>query len=120
MVLSDLSVKRPVLAFVMSFLLLAFGLMSFDRMSLREYPNIDPPKITIDTKYLGASAKVVESRITKIIENRISGIAGIKYIESSSTDGRSKITVEFNLNRDIDAAANDIRDRVSRILDNLP
>ena len=118
--LSDLSVKRPVLAFVMSFLLLAFGLMSFDRMSLREYPNIDPPKVTIDTKYLGASAKVVESRITKIIENRISGIAGIKYIESSSTDGRSKITVEFNLNRDIDAAANDIRDRVSRILDNLP
>jgi len=120
MVLSDVSVKRPILAFVLSLLLFAFGLMSFEKMSLREYPNIDPPKVTIDTKYLGASAKVVENRITKLIENRISGVAGIKYISSSSSDGRSTITVEFNLDRDIDNAANDIRDRVSRILDNLP
>ncbi|MBF6058740.1 MULTISPECIES: efflux RND transporter permease subunit [Thiomicrorhabdus] len=118
--LSDTSVKRPVLAVVVSLLLLAFGLMAFDRMSLREYPNIDPPIVTIDTKYPGASASVVETRITKVIENRIAGISGIRYIESTSTDGLSKIKVEFNLSRDIDAAANDIRDRVSRILDNLP
>ncbi|WP_319381128.1 efflux RND transporter permease subunit [Thiomicrorhabdus sp.] len=118
--LSDTSVKRPVLAVVISLLLLAFGLMAFDRMSLREYPNIDPPIVTIDTKYPGASSSVVESRITKVIENRIAGISGIRYIESTSTDGLSKIKIEFNLSRDIDAAANDIRDRVSRILDNLP
>ncbi|MGC9386948.1 MAG: efflux RND transporter permease subunit [Hydrogenovibrio sp.] len=118
--LSDTSIKRPVMATVVSLLLLAVGLMSFDRMSLREYPNVDPPVVSIDTTYLGASAAVVESRITKRIEDRIAGISGIEYISSQSTDGRSKITVEFSINRDIDAAANDIRDRVSRILDNLP
>lgn len=118
--LSDTSVKRPVLATVASLLLLAFGLMAFDRMSLREYPNVDAPIVTIDTEYLGASAAVVESRITKIIENRISGISGIRFIESSSSDGKSQIKVEFSIERDIDAAANDIRDRVSRVSDNLP
>lgn len=118
--LSDTSVKRPILATVASLLLLAFGLMAFDRMSLREYPNVDAPIVTIDTEYLGASAAVVESRITKLIENRISGIAGILYIESTSSDGRSRISVEFSIERDIDAAANDIRDRVSRVADNLP
>lgn len=118
--LSDTSVKRPVLAAVMSLLLLAFGLMAFDRMSLREYPNVDPPVVSIDTRYLGASAEVVENRITKVIEDRIAGISGIDYISSTSTDGRSRIKVEFSINRDIDAAANDIRDRVARIVDNLP
>lgn len=118
--LSDTAVKRPVMATVASLLLLAFGLMAFDRMSLREYPNVDAPIVTIDTEYLGASAAVVESRITKIIENRISGISGIRFIESSSSDGKSQIKVEFSIERDIDAAANDIRDRVSRISDNLP
>jgi len=118
--LSDTAVKRPVLASVISLLLFAFGLMSFDRMSLREYPNIDPPIITIDTKYLGASAQVVESKITKLIENRISGVSGIQFIESTSKDGRSKIKIEFSIERDIDAAANDIRDRIARIADNLP
>lgn len=118
--LSDTSVKRPILATVISLILFAVGVLSFDRMSLREYPNVDAPIVTIDTKYLGAPAQVVENRITKVIENRISGVSGIKYIQSSSQDGRSKITVEFNIERDIDAAANDLRDRVSRILDNLP
>ncbi|BCN92300.1 multidrug transporter [Thiomicrorhabdus immobilis] len=118
--LSDTSVKRPVLATVASLLLLAFGLMAFDRMSLREYPNVDAPIVTIDTTYLGASAKVVENRITKLIENRISGVSGIQYIESTSSDGRSRIKVEFSIERDIDDAANDIRDRVARIADNLP
>ncbi|MDG4811428.1 efflux RND transporter permease subunit [Hydrogenovibrio sp. 3SP14C1] len=118
--LSDTSIKRPVLATVASLLLVAFGLMAFDRMSLREYPNVDPPVVSIETTYLGASAEVVESRITKQIEDRIAGVSGIEYISSQSTDGRSNITVEFSINRDIDAAANDIRDRVSRIADNLP
>uniref|UniRef100_Q31E33 Resistance-Nodulation-Cell Division (RND) superfamily cation efflux transporter n=1 Tax=Hydrogenovibrio crunogenus (strain DSM 25203 / XCL-2) TaxID=317025 RepID=Q31E33_HYDCU len=118
--LSDTSIKRPVLATVASLLLVAFGLMAFDRMSLREYPNVDPPVISIETTYLGASAEVVESRITKQIEDRIAGVSGIEYISSQSTDGRSNITVEFSINRDIDAAANDIRDRVSRIANNLP
>ncbi|PLA74573.1 multidrug transporter AcrB [Hydrogenovibrio sp. SC-1] len=118
--LSDTAVKRPVLAAVVSLLLLAFGLMAFDRMSLREYPNVDPPIVSIDTNYLGASAEVVEKRITKVIEDRIAGISGIDYMSSTSTDGRSRIKVEFSINRDIDAAANDIRDRVSRIVDNLP
>ncbi|MDX1795605.1 MAG: efflux RND transporter permease subunit, partial [Hydrogenovibrio sp.] len=102
--LSDTSVKRPVFAGVISLLLLVFGIMSFDRMSLREYPNIDPPIVTIDTTYLGASAQVVENRITKVIENRIAGISGIQYIDSSSSDGRSKIKIEFSIDRDIDAA----------------
>ena len=118
--LSDTAVKRPVLATVVSLILLIFGLMAFDRMSLREYPNIDPPVITIDTQYLGASAQVVESRVTKLIENRISGLSGIQFIESTSSDGRSRIKVEFSVERDIDSAANDIRDRVARIADNLP
>ncbi|GAB6068935.1 efflux RND transporter permease subunit [Thiomicrorhabdus hydrogeniphila] len=118
--LSDTSVKRPILATVASLLLLAFGLMAFDRMSLREYPNVDAPIVNIDTSYLGASAQVVENRITKLIENQISGVSGIQYIESTSSDGRSRIKVEFSIDRDIDDAANDIRDRVARISDDLP
>ena len=120
MILSDISVKRPVLAAVMSLLLVAFGLVAFDRLSLREYPNIDPPIVSISTTYPGASAAVIESRITKLIEDRIAGVEGIKYIESTSMDGRSRIKIEFDIDRDIDAAANDLRDRVSRIARNLP
>lgn len=118
--LSDVSVKRPVLATVASMMLVAFGLMAFERMSLREYPNVDPPVISISSNYLGASAEVVESRITKLIEDRIAGISGIQSISSTSSDGRARIQVEFSIDRDIDAAANDIRDRVARIVDNLP
>ena len=120
MILSDVSVKRPVLAAVLSILLIAFGLLAFDRLPLREFPNIDPPVVSIETVYLGASADVVESRITRIIEDRIAGIEGMRFIESSSEDGRSKISIEFDVDRDVDAAANDIRDRVSGVLDNLP
>ncbi len=120
MILSDLSVKRPVLAAVISLLLIAFGLVAFDRLPLREFPNIDPPVVSIDTVYRGASADVVESRVTRIIEDRIAGIEGIRFIESSSEDGRSKISVEFDVDRDVDAAANDIRDRVSGVLADLP
>lgn len=120
MMLSDISVKRPVLAAVMSLLLVAFGLVAFDRLALREYPNIDPSVVSISTAYPGASAAVIESRITKVLEDLIAGIEGIEYIESSSMDGRSNIKIEFSINRDIDAAANDVRDRVARAARNMP
>ncbi len=120
MLLSDTAVKRPVFAVVISLLLVAFGLVSFERLALREYPDIDPPIVSIRTNYIGASAAVVESRVTQQIEDRIAGIEGIKTITSSSVDGMSSISIEFDLNRSIDAAANDVRDRVSGVLGNLP
>lgn len=120
MVLSDISVKRPVLATVLSLLLIAFGMVSFDRLPLREYPDIDAPVVSIDTVYRGASANVVESRITRLIEDRIAGVEGIRFIESISEDGRSRVNIEFEIDRDIDGAANDVRDRVSSILAILP
>src|SRR5690554_3101358 len=120
MLLSDVSVKRPVFASVVNILLIIFGIVAFTMLPLREYPDIDPPVVSIDTSYTGASADIVETQITQVIEDRISGIEGIKNINSSSRNGRSRISIEFTLNRDIDAAANDVRDRVSRVLDNLP
>ncbi|NBC23695.1 MAG: MMPL family transporter [Gammaproteobacteria bacterium] len=120
MIISDTSVRRPVFAAVISLLLIAFGLISFDRLPLREYPDIDPPIVGIETIYRGAAASVVETRITEVIEERIAGVEGIEFIESSSQDGRSDITVEFSVGRDVDAAANDIRDRVSSVLSTLP
>ncbi len=120
MLLSDLSIKRPVFASVLSLLLVAFGLVSYTRLSLREYPDIDPPVVTITVSYPGASASIVETRITQVIENRISGIEGVDFIESSSEDGRARITLEFTVDRDIDAATNDVRDRVSGVADDLP
>ena len=118
--LSDVSVTRPVFAAVISMLLVAFGLVAFDRLPLREYPDIDPPVVSIDTTYPGAAASVVETRITEVIEDRIAGVEGIEFIESSSEDGRSRITVEFGIDRNVNEAANDVRDRVSGILDDLP
>ena len=120
MIITDLSVRRPVFASVISMLLIAFGLIAFDRLPLREYPDIDPPVVSIETMYRGAAATVVETRITQVIEDRIAGVEGIEFIESESQDGRSNITVEFSIGRDMDAAANDIRDRVSSILSSLP
>ncbi|TQV81209.1 efflux RND transporter permease subunit [Exilibacterium tricleocarpae] len=120
MVLSDVSIRRPVFAAVISVLLIIFGLLAFDRLPLRQYPDIDPPIVSVETDYPGAAANVVESRITEVIEERIAGVEGIRFIESSSRDGSSRITIEFNSGRDVDAAANDIRDRVSGVLDNLP
>lgn len=120
MLLSDISITRPVFASVMSLLLLAFGLVSYDRLALREYPDIDPPVVSVESRYPGAAANVVETRITKVIEDRIAGVEGIEFISSESRDGRSKITIEFGVDQDLDAATNDIRDRVSRILDDLP
>ncbi|MEP5764289.1 MAG: efflux RND transporter permease subunit [Halieaceae bacterium] len=118
--ISDVSVKRPVMATVFSALLVAFGVIAFDRLPLREYPDIEPAVVSVNTNYSGASAAVVENKITEIIEDRIAGVEGIKSISSTSQDGRSRIRIEFNLGRDIDNAANDVRDRVSRTVNNLP
>ena len=120
MLLSDISVKRPVFASVLSLILIIFGLVAYNRLPLREYPDIDAPIVSIDTRYPGASANVVETRITRVIEDRIAGVSGIRFINSNSTDGRSRISIEFSIDQDIDAAANDIRDRVSGVLDQLP
>ena len=120
MILSEISVRRPVFATVLSLLLVAFGLLSFSGLPLRELPNIDPPVVSISTTYPGAAADVVQSRITEIIEEQVAGIEGIDTITSRSRDGASDITIEFSLSRDIEAAANDVRDAVARVLDRLP
>jgi len=120
MLLSDVSIKRPVFASVIGLLLIAVGVVSFTRLALREYPDIDPPVVSIQTSYPGASANVVETRITEVIEDRIAGVEGIRFINSSSQDGRSNISIEFDVSRDMDSAANDVRDRVSGILRSLP
>jgi multidrug efflux pump len=120
MLLSDLSVKRPVFATVINLVLVIFGLVCFSMLPLREYPDIDSPVVTISTDYPGAAAEIVESKITQPLEDLISGVEGIKNITSSSRVGRSNVIIEFNINRDIDAAANDVRERVSRMMERLP
>lgn len=120
MILSDISIRRPVFATVINLLIIIAGIIAFTRLPLREYPDIDPPIVSIETVYLGASAEVVETRITQILEESISGIAGIKSMESKSEDGVSTIQIEFELNRNIDDAANDVRDRISRVTKDLP
>ncbi|WP_202844140.1 efflux RND transporter permease subunit [Luteimonas saliphila] len=120
MMLSDISIKRPVFAIVMSLLLVVLGLMSFMRLTLRELPNIDPPIVSVEVTYPGASAAVVETRVTQILEDALSGIEGINTIQSQSRNGRADVTIEFNLTRDIEAAANDVRDRISRVMDRMP
>ncbi len=118
--LSDLSIDRPVLATVFSLLILLVGLIAYWNLPVREYPDIDPPVTTVTTIYPGANASVVESEITEIIEEELSGIEGIRTMTSTSRDGVSQIIVEFTLERDIDVAAQDIRDKVSRIRAKLP
>ncbi len=118
--ISELSVRRPVFATVISLLLLIFGLVSLDRLPIREYPDIDRPVVSITTRYLGASAPVIETKITQVVEDSIAGIEGILKIESESEDERSQVRIEFDVNRNIDAAANDVRDRVSRVMNDLP
>ncbi len=120
MVLSDISIRRPVVATVLNLLLVTFGLVALTKLQVREFPDIDPPIVTIETTYTGASASVVERRITQLIEDQISIVEAIKSIESSSDDGRSLVTVEFHIERDIDAAANDLREALSGIADDLP
>ena len=120
MQLSNISIQRPVFAAVMSLLLVVLGIMAFTRLTLRELPNIDPPIVSVDVSYPGASASVIETRITQILEDGLSGIEGVNTLESRSSNGRSQITIEFNLTRDIEAAANDVRDAISRVVDRMP
>jgi multidrug efflux pump len=120
MILSSISIRRPVLATVMSLLIVLLGMISFDRLSVREYPKIDPPVVSVRTVYKGATAQVVESVITTPIEDALSGIEGIKTIKSQSREEVSQITVTFVTDRDVEAAANDVRDRVSRVKALLP
>lgn len=118
--LPSISINRPVLAIVMSLLIVLFGMIGFNFLGVREYPSIDPPVITVRTGYAGANADVVESQITEPLEKAINGIAGIRTISSASNQGNSVITVEFNLEIDLEAAANDVRDKVSQAVRNLP
>lgn len=120
MSLSDISIRRPVFAAVMSLLLIVLGVMAFLRLTLRELPAIDPPIVSVSVTYPGASAGVVETRITQVLEDALAGIEGIETIESRSVNGRASISIEFTLEREIEAAANDVRDAVSRIVDRLP
>lgn len=118
--ISSLSINRPVMATVISILILLFGIIGYSFLGVREYPSVDPPIITVTTNYIGANADVVESQITEVLEENINGIAGIRSLSSTSADGRSTITVEFELDVDLEAAANDVRDRVSQSVRNLP
>jgi multidrug efflux pump len=118
--ISSVSINRPVLATVISILLVLFGAIGYTFLGVREYPSVDPPVITVSTSYIGANADVIESQLTEPLEESINGISGIKSLTSISSDGRSNITVEFELGVDMEAAANDVRDRVSRAIRNLP
>ena len=120
MKLSDISIRRPVFATVMSLAILLFGIISFTQLPVREYPDIDPPIISVVTLYRGASSNVVETEISDILEEQFATLEGVKTITSSSTEGGSVITIEFELNRDVNEAANDVRDRVSRVRGTLP
>lgn len=118
--ISSISINRPVLAIVISIFIVLFGVIGYSFLGVREYPSVDPPIITVTTNYIGANADIIESQITEILEESINGIAGIRSLSSISSDGRSNITVEFELDVDLEAAANDVRDRVSQAVRNLP
>jgi multidrug efflux pump len=118
--LSDVSIERPVFATVLSLLLIVVGMMAYGRLTLRELPAIDPPVVSVDVTYSGASASVVETRVTQVLEDALAGIEGIETLQSRSVNGRASVTIEFTLERDIEAAANDVRDAISRVADRLP
>jgi len=118
--ISELSIKRPVLTFVMNILLVLFGAIGFSYLGVRGYPAIDPPNINVSTSYSGANADIIESQITEPLEKSLNGIPGIRNITSNSSVGRSNINLEFNLNVDLEAAANDVRDKVSQAARSLP
>src|SRR6187549_549594 len=110
--ISELSLKRPILAFVMNIVLVLFGVIGFTFLGVRDYPVIEAPTVSIRTSYSGANADIIESQITEPIEKTVNGISGIKNITSSSSVGSSNISVEFELGVDLEAAANDVRDKV--------
>ena len=118
--IASVSINRPVLASVLSIILLLLGFVGFNMLGLREFPSVDPPIVTVSTGYTGANADVIATQITQPLEESINGIAGIRTLTSSSSDGNSRITVEFNIDADMEAAANDVRDRVSRVINRLP
>lgn len=120
MILSDLSIRRPVICLVMSILILLVGYLAYNRLPVREYPSIDSPVVSVETFYQGASAEVVETKVTEPLEKELASIEGIRVIRSSSAEESSRISIEFNLDRNVDEAANDVRDRVSRVRGRLP
>ncbi|MCA1940643.1 MAG: efflux RND transporter permease subunit [Caenispirillum bisanense] len=120
MVLSDLSIKRPVLATVMSLVIVLIGLIAYDRLPVREYPNIDEPVVNVETRYPGATAQIMESQVTQPLEESLAGIEGIELMTSTSRPEQSQVSVKFRLTRNPDEAANDVRDRVSRVRGLLP
>jgi multidrug efflux pump subunit AcrB len=113
-------IDRPVLTTVISIVIVLFGVIGFSYLGVREFPSVDPPVVTVRTDYVGANSDIMESQVTEVLEEAINGIAGIESISSISTDGRSTITVEFSLEIDMEAAANDVRDRVSGAIRRLP
>jgi len=119
-ILSDISIKRPVFATVLSLLIVVFGLVALLGLPVREYPDIDPPVVSISTEYTGAAAEVVDTQITQIVEGAISGIEGIRSIQSSTRQGGSYTSIEFSTSRNVDIAANDVRDAISRVSNQLP
>ncbi len=120
MILSRVSIQRPIFATMMNLALVLFGIIGLARLPVRELPDIDPPIISVTTVYPGANAQVVETEVTERLEEAINNIGGIKTLKSESREGVSNITIEFDLSRDIDVAAQDVRDRVSRVRGNLP
>lgn len=120
MVLSDISIRRPVICLVASILIVLVGLLSFRDLPVREYPSIDSPTVSVETSYRGASAEVIETKVTEPLEKELASIEGIRVIRSSSVEEYSRISIEFNLDRNVDEAANDVRDRVSRVRGRLP
>jgi len=120
LLLSDISIKRPVFAAVVSLILVIFGISSMKDLAIREYPDIDAPIVSVITLYKGAPATIIESQVTQIIEESVSGIEGVKQITSKSREERSEVTIEFVVSRDVDAAASDVRDKVSGSVGNLP
>src|SRR5919112_2916009 len=118
--ISELSLRRPVLAIVLNLIIVLFGFIGFKYLGVRDYPAIDPPNINVRTTYAGANADIIESQITEPLEKAINGIAGVKNITSSSSQGSSSINVEFELSIEMEAAANDVRDKVSQAQRSLP
>lgn len=120
MTISDISVRRPVFAAVLAILMILVGIVGFMSLPVREYPDTEPPIVSVDTSYTGAAATVVETRVTQVLENALAGIEGIQTLTSRSRDGQSQITIEFAPGRSVDSAANDVRDRVGGAVDDLP
>ena len=120
LILSDIAIKRPVFAAVISLILVIFGISSMKELAIREYPDIDAPVVSVITLYKGAPATIIESQVTQIIEESVSGIEGVKQITSKSREERSEVTIEFIVSRNIDDAASDVRDKVAANVGNLP